>query len=61
MDRYDKQFLIGFSQLEPDWSIYDFERFPSVQWKIQNLAKLKETNPGKHQGQTELLEKVLKG
>jgi len=27
----DKVFLISFSNLTPDWSIYDFERFPAVQ------------------------------
>ena len=25
------------------------ERFPAVQWKLQNLCKLKESNPEKHQ------------
>ncbi|MEM8566225.1 MAG: nucleotidyl transferase AbiEii/AbiGii toxin family protein [Bacteroidota bacterium] len=55
----DKQFLMGFLNLKPDWSIYDFEKFPSVLWKIQNLRKLAETNPEKHLEQTELLEKVL--
>ncbi len=55
----DKQFLIGFLKLEPDWSIYDFEKFPSVQWKIQNLTKLKEINPDKHKEQVELLKEVL--
>ena len=55
----DRQFLIGFSKLEPDWSIYDFERFPSVQWKIQNLAKLRQDNPDKHREQVKLLEEVL--
>jgi len=44
----DKQFLIGFSKLEPDWGIYDFERFPSIQWKIQNLTRLKRDNPNKY-------------
>ncbi|TRX54314.1 nucleotidyl transferase AbiEii/AbiGii toxin family protein [Fulvivirga sp. M361] len=55
----DRQFLIGFSKLEPDWSIYDFERFPSVHWKIQNLAKLRQDNPDKHREQVKLLKEVL--
>lgn len=55
----DRQFLIGFSKLEPDWSIYNFERFPSVQWKIQNLKKLRESNPEKHSEQLERLKKLL--
>lgn len=32
----------------PDWSIFDFERFPAVQWKLQNHNKLKNSNPEKH-------------
>lgn len=56
----DKEFLIGFLKLKPDWSIYDFEKFPSIQWKIQNLTRLKLDNPGKHQEQIDLLRKALK-
>lgn len=40
----DKSFLLGFNNLTPDWSIYDFEKFPAVQWKLQNLTKLKSSN-----------------
>ena len=55
----DKEFLISFSNLTPDWSIHDFERFPAVQWKLQNLTKLKKKNLGKfdafHIALTEML------
>jgi Nucleotidyl transferase AbiEii toxin, Type IV TA system len=44
----DKEFLLGVKNLTPDWEIYDFERFPAVAWKLQNLQKLKDTNPEKH-------------
>lgn len=44
----DKKFLLSVKNCEPDWNIYDFEKFPAVQWKLQNLRKLKETNPNKH-------------
>lgn len=44
----DKEFLLGVKNCDPDWSIYDFKRFPAVQWKQQNLLKLKERNPDKH-------------
>ena len=37
----DKEFLLGFGQGTPNWDIYDFERFPAVQWKLQNLINLK--------------------
>ncbi len=45
----DKEFLLSVKNCKPDWSIYNFARFPAVQWKLQNLRKLKETNPDKHQ------------
>lgn len=47
----DRKFLLGVKNLEPDWSAYDFERFPAVQWKLQNLRKLKDSNPDKHRQQ----------
>ncbi len=37
----DKEFLLSFAKLNPDWGIYDFERFPAVKWKLQNLTRLK--------------------
>jgi predicted nucleotidyltransferase component of viral defense system len=51
----DREFLLSVKNLEPDWAIYDFERFPAVQWKLHNLRKLKETNPEKHKEQYEAL------
>jgi len=44
----DKEFLLSVKNCEPDWGIYDFERFPAVQWKLRNLGKLKKSNPCKH-------------
>lgn len=52
----DKEFLLGFKRCEPDWSIYNFESFPSIQWKLKNLIELKESKPKKH----EELYKILK-
>ncbi len=51
----DRKFLLGVKNLEPDWGVYDFERFPAVQWKLQNLRKLKDLNPDKHREQYEAL------
>ncbi|MCF0075738.1 nucleotidyl transferase AbiEii/AbiGii toxin family protein [Dyadobacter sp. CY261] len=56
----DKDFLLSFKNAEPDWSIYDFEKFPSIQWKLRNLTILKMNNPGKHREQFEILEEKLK-
>lgn len=55
----DKAFLLSFKKAEPDWGIYDFERFPSIQWKLRNLNTLKKTNPTKHQQQYDLLKEKL--
>ncbi|WP_299528804.1 nucleotidyl transferase AbiEii/AbiGii toxin family protein [uncultured Lutibacter sp.] len=57
----DKEFLLSFNNLAPDWSIYDFERFPAVQWKLQNLKTLKAKNPEKFNEFSASLEEILKG
>jgi len=54
----DRQFLLSFEQGEPDWSLCaagDLSKYPSVQWKLQNLAKLKKQNPAKLQVEVEKL------
>jgi len=33
----DKEFLLSVKNATPDWSIYDFQRFPSINWKLQNI------------------------
>lgn len=55
----DKEFLLSFGEGIPNWDIYDFERFPAVQWKLQNLTKLKNGNPEKHESFVASLKKVL--
>lgn len=62
MVQSDREFLIGFKKGDPAWSQYgfgDFERFPAVQWKLQNIRRLKDTNPLKHGSQLEALRRVL--
>ena len=44
----DRKLLLSFENGTPDWSVYDFKDFPAVQWKLQNVNKLKETNAEKH-------------
>lgn len=47
----DKVFLISFEDGNPDWSkccAGDLSNYPSVRWKLQNIAKLKSKNPAKH-------------
>jgi predicted nucleotidyltransferase component of viral defense system len=55
----DKIFLLGFMDVKPDWEIYDFQQFPAIAWKLQNLLKLKISNPQKHKEQYTMLESVL--
>lgn len=50
MTEADKRFLVGFERAEPDWSSFaypHFAKYPSVQWKLLNLQKLKGVNPDK--------------
>lgn len=51
----DKSFLVSIEKGEPDWSMYDYNQFPAVQWKLQNIKTLKEQNPAK---QKELYKKL---
>ena len=55
----DKTFLLSIKNITPDWSIYNFEHFPAVKWKIQNLKKLKATNPKKYEKQYQTLKEKL--
>lgn len=48
MTKEDKHFLLSFKNGAPVWDKYDFSSLPSIQWKLQNINTLKETNPAKH-------------
>ena len=61
LEDQDKKFLLSVKELSPNWSIHDFKRFPSVQWKLQNLKRLKEGNPEKHLEFSNLLKELLDG
>jgi predicted nucleotidyltransferase component of viral defense system len=55
----DKLFILGYKNCKPDWSIYNFEAYPSIKWKLQNLEKIKTTNPAKHKELYTLLKSKL--
>ncbi len=55
----DKSFLMSIRRLQPKWEIHDFERFPAVRWKLQNLEKLYNSNFKKHEAQLHLLQQHL--
>lgn len=59
LNESDKVFLKSFNSLEPDWSIYDFQAFPSVKWKLLNLEKFKTENLETYQQQLSELERIL--
>jgi len=53
-----RQFLLGLVAGEPDWKLMQcshLSELPAVRWKLQNLARLRKSNPGKFAQQTELL------
>lgn len=59
LNKNDKTFLLGFNNAQPDWTLCNFEHFPAVQWKLQNLKKLININAKKHKHQQrELTEKL---
>ncbi len=54
----DRVFLISFEEGKPQWEksgYNDFRDFPSVQWKLLNVNKLKTQNPVKHRQEVERL------
>ena len=55
----NKLFILGYKNCIPDWSIYNFEAYPSIKWKLQNLEKIKTTNPAKHKELCDSLKRKL--
>ncbi|MBE7516077.1 MAG: nucleotidyl transferase AbiEii/AbiGii toxin family protein [Chloracidobacterium sp.] len=55
----DHEFLLSINGLDPIWDKYDFQKYPAVQWKLQNLRHLKDSNPAKFTKQYESLERIL--
>jgi hypothetical protein len=59
-----RRFLLGLVAGEPDWSLMScphLAALPAIRWKLQNLAKLKKTNPRKFTRQAEELREKLEG
>ena len=55
-----RTFLIGLVSGEPDWTLMNcahLESLPAIQWKRQNLARLKKSNPEKFAHQAMELKK----
>ena len=59
-----RQFLLGLVAGEPDWQLMKcshLSQLPAIRWKLQNLAKLKKSNPGKFTKQAGELRAKLAG
>ncbi len=62
MTEADRQFLVAFEELSVDWgsSPYQYlKEYPSVRWKMQNLQKLKTSNPNKLMTEANKLRKIF--
>ena len=44
LNEEDKKFILSFKSLKPDWSIYDFQKYPAIQWKLENIQRFKDHN-----------------
>ncbi len=59
-----REFLLGLLVGEPDWQLMKcphLSQLPAIRWKLQNLAKLKRSNPRKYGQQAEELRARLAG
>ena len=57
-----RRFLVSIANAEPEWSLMScvhLSELPALRWKLQNLAKLKKSNPRKLQQQADELRMKL--
>lgn len=62
MTEDDRRFLIDFEELAVNWDstpYSSFREYPSVRWKMQNLQKLKASNPKKLKAEADKLRKIF--
>ena len=53
-----RAFLLGLVQGAPQWELMQcghLAELPAIRWKLQNLAKLKRSSPGRHVQQADEL------
>jgi len=55
----DKEFLLRLIGLDPDWSIYNFQDFPAIKWKLLNLEIFRQGKPEIYRQQLAALKKIL--
>lgn len=65
MDRItnrQRQFLVGLSRADPDWTLLDCPHaasLPALRWKLENLQKFREKRPLDFEQQAQMLERAL--
>ncbi len=62
LTRAERDFLLSLKAGEPDWTLSPLpglEDMPAMKWKLQNIRRLKQTNPRKHAALMATLEKKL--
>lgn len=58
LDANERAFLVSLAEGDPEWGRMDVTHLaamPAIQWKLQNLAKLKATNRNKFEEQAQVL------
>ena len=63
LDANTAEFLLSVHDAAPDFAAIGLSQaadLPAVRWKLQNLERLIEENPGKHAAQREALHQLLK-
>jgi len=53
---------LSFKQGNPDWNIFPLkilQDLPAVKWKLQNIQKLININPEKHEKMLASLKKII--
>jgi hypothetical protein len=58
----ERRFLLSLVAAEPEWSLLGvehLEQLPGLQWKLQNLERLRRANHKKFAAQSDALAKLL--
>ena len=54
-----RELVMCFASGQPEWQTYDYSSFPGIQWKLQNIQRLKEENTAKYKFQLNELKNIF--
>ena len=63
LDNNERDFLLSLVKNEPRWDLLEIphvERLPAIQWKLQNLERLRAANRAKYEEQHEMLASLFR-